>query len=92
MTPITRESGKRMSNGSAKTEKDGKKEKKSTKEARELNVCKSILTEMEKSNDAWPFLLPVNTKQFPTYKKIIKKAMDMQTIRTKLDNGRYVFQ
>jgi len=40
---------------------------------------------MEGHEHCWPFLLPVNTKQFPTYKKIIKKPMDTTTIRSKLD-------
>jgi hypothetical protein len=30
-------------------------------------------------------LYPVNTKQFPTYKKIIKNPMDLATIKKKLD-------
>lgn len=36
--------------------------------------------------DAWPFLLPVNTKQFPTYKKIIKMPMDFSTIKKRLQD------
>ena len=43
---------------------------------------------MENHEHCWPFLLPVNTKQFPTYKKIIKKPMDTTTIRSKLDSCR----
>ncbi len=42
---------------------------------------------MEQHEDAWPFLMPVNTKQFPTYRKVIKKPMDVATMRTKLENG-----
>jgi hypothetical protein len=36
--------------------------------------------------DSWPFLLPVNTKQFPTYKKIIKHPMDLSTIKKRLQD------
>lgn len=36
--------------------------------------------------DSWPFLLPVNTKQFPTYKKIIKSPMDLSTIKKRLQD------
>lgn len=36
--------------------------------------------------DSWPFLLPVNTKQFPTYKKIIKCPMDLSTIKKRLQD------
>lgn len=67
-------------------EKDkAKADKKATKKLiKELSVCKSILEEMEVHEDSWPFLLPVNTKQFPTYKKIIKNPMDLSTIRKNL--------
>lgn len=76
-----------------KAEKDDKpkskdtKKNKSGKEARELAACDVLLAEMEKHDEAWPFLHPVNTKQFPTYKKIIKKPMDVATIRTRLETG-----
>lgn len=36
--------------------------------------------------DSWPFLLPVNTKQFPTYKKIIKSPMDLSTIKKRIQD------
>ena len=42
---------------------------------------------MELQDEAWPFLLPVNTKQFPTYKKIIKCPMDISTIKKRLTDG-----
>lgn len=38
--------------------------------------------------EAWPFLLPVNTKQFPTYKKIIKAPMDLSTIHKRVHDLR----
>ncbi|RWS29696.1 bromodomain adjacent to zinc finger domain protein 2B-like isoform X6 [Leptotrombidium deliense] len=71
------------------SDKDSKKDKKSKEKDKELSVCDTLLSEMEKHDDAWPFLFPVNTKQFPTYKKIIKKPMDLTTIRNKLENGSY---
>ena len=37
--------------------------------------------------NAWPFMNPVNTKAFPTYKKIIKHPMDLTTIKKKLESG-----
>lgn len=49
--------------------------------------CSVILNEMETHEDAWPFLLPVNLKLVPGYKKVIKKPMDFSTIREKLNNG-----
>ncbi|XP_016979458.1 bromodomain adjacent to zinc finger domain protein 2B isoform X2 [Drosophila rhopaloa] len=65
--------------------KQEKKEKHATKKLmKELAVCKTLLGEMELHEDSWPFLLPVNTKQFPTYRKIIKSPMDLSTIKKKL--------
>ena len=58
----------------------------SAKDQRDLILCKGILSELETHDDSWPFLLPVNTRQFPTYKKIIKKPMDLSTIRKRLDD------
>lgn len=37
----------------------------------ELAWCERILDLLESHDDAWPFLQPVNTRQFPTYKKVI---------------------
>lgn len=50
-------------------------------------ACKSIISELEVHEDAWPFLLPVNTRQFPTYKKIIKKPMDLSAIKKKVEEN-----
>uniref|UniRef100_A0A182UU01 Bromo domain-containing protein n=1 Tax=Anopheles merus TaxID=30066 RepID=A0A182UU01_ANOME len=64
-----------------------KQEKKATKRLlKELAVCKTILEEMELHEDSWPFLLPVNTKQFPTYRKVIKSPMDLSTIKKRLQD------
>lgn len=56
------------------------------KQQRELAPCKHLLEQLEQQDEAWPFLLPVNTKQFPTYKKIIKTPMDLSTIKKKLQD------
>lgn len=65
-----------------------KKEKGSGKKmAKEMAPCKLLLEELETHDEAWPFLLPVNTKQFPTYKKIIKNPMDLGTIRKRLQDS-----
>jgi hypothetical protein len=50
-------------------------------------VCHTLLSELGGHDESWPFLNPVNTKQFPTYKKIIKSPMDISTIRKKLNDG-----
>ncbi|XP_015115440.1 bromodomain adjacent to zinc finger domain protein 2B isoform X8 [Diachasma alloeum] len=59
------------------------------KQQRELAPCKLLLEQLEQQDEAWPFLLPVNTKQFPTYKKIIKTPMDLSTIKKKLQDTVY---
>ncbi|VEN44395.1 unnamed protein product [Callosobruchus maculatus] len=67
-----------------------KKEKAANKRLmKELAPCKALLEDLECHDDAWPFLLPVNTKQFPTYKKIIKVPMDLSTIKKKLQDLHY---
>lgn len=62
------------------------KDKANKKLLKELAACKSLLEDLECHDDAWPFLLPVNTKQFPTYKKIIKIPMDLSTIKKRLQD------
>ncbi|XP_072019979.1 LOW QUALITY PROTEIN: bromodomain adjacent to zinc finger domain protein 2B-like [Amphiura filiformis] len=49
--------------------------------------CKQMVSELDKEENSWPFLLPVNTKQFTSYRKIIKKPMDLSTLRNKMHNG-----
>lgn len=66
------------------------KEKAQKRLIKELAPCKAILDDLECHDDAWPFLLPVNTKQFPTYKKIIKIPMDLSTIKKRLQDLVYV--
>jgi len=56
---------------------------------KDLAPCNALLAELEACDDAWPFLYPVNMKQFPTYKKIIEKPMDLATIRRKMDAKEY---
>lgn len=71
-------------------EKKAKKEPKAKKnKEKDLSPCKTLIEELEASDDSWPFLFPVNTKQFPTYKKIIKVPMDIDTIKKRLENGGY---
>lgn len=69
---------------------NSKKDKANKKLMKELAPCKALLEDLECHDDAWPFLLPVNTKQFPTYKKIIKIPMDLSTIKKRLQDMQYV--
>ena len=79
-----------------KVDKDSKtntpsaaKKRKMTKLDKDLTICHTVVSEMEALDDSWPFLTPVNTKQFPTYKKVVKKPMDIATIKKKLDANGY---
>lgn len=75
---------------STTTHKETKKEKKTNKkseESKEMVICENLLKDLTAHEDCWPFLNPVNTKQFPTYKKIIKKPMDFETIKNNLKAG-----
>ncbi|GIY66254.1 bromodomain adjacent to zinc finger domain protein 2B [Caerostris extrusa] len=78
----------------AKAEKKKKEEKKKEPPPEpvgnvDLLPCSTLLEEMQKHEDAWPFLTPVNTKQFPTYRKVIKKPMDIATMKSRLESGQY---
>lgn len=67
--------------------KSKKKTSRSSRAEKDLSVCHTLLSELGGHDESWPFLQPVNTKQFPTYKKIIKTPMDISTIRKKLNDG-----
>ncbi|XP_024222077.1 bromodomain adjacent to zinc finger domain protein 2B isoform X9 [Bombus impatiens] len=73
----------------ASPRKEGNNRTLTKKQQRELAPCKVLLEQLEQQDEAWPFLLPVNTKQFPTYKKIIKTPMDLSTIKKKLQDSVY---
>ena len=75
----------------AQNAKSKKKTSRSSRAEKDLSVCHTLLSELGGHDESWPFLAPVNTKQFPTYKKIIKTPMDISTIRKKLNDGMYVF-
>ncbi|XP_014245152.1 bromodomain adjacent to zinc finger domain protein 2B-like isoform X4 [Cimex lectularius] len=66
-----------------------KKEKSSKKLNKDLAPCHQILEDLQSHDESWPFLLAVNTKQFPTYKKIIRNPMDLQTIAKRLNHNEY---
>lgn len=52
------------------------------------SICKHLLDMLKEHDDAWPFLEPVEKKRFPEYYKVIKKPMDLQTMRERLIDGR----
>ncbi|XP_016324848.1 bromodomain adjacent to zinc finger domain protein 2B-like isoform X3 [Sinocyclocheilus anshuiensis] len=59
-------------------------------DSKDLAMCRILLAELESHQDAGPFLTPVNPKSVPGYRKIIKKPMDLSTIRDKLTNSQYL--
>ncbi|KAI2810366.1 hypothetical protein BLOT_001527 [Blomia tropicalis] len=52
-------------------------------ENNEVEQCGILFEDMMNHESCWPFLEPVNTKHFPTYKKIIKKPMDLNIIKSR---------
>ncbi|XP_074598774.1 bromodomain adjacent to zinc finger domain 2B toutatis isoform X2 [Brevipalpus obovatus] len=72
-----------------KVKENKDKDSKDNKDNKDTSICSVLLSEIEKHDDSWPFLHPVNTKQFPTYKKIIKKPMDFATIKSRLEADNY---
>ena len=67
------------------TRRSVEKKRKLTRADKDLTICSTLISEMEAHEDSGPFLFPVNTKQFSTYKKVIKTPMDIATIKKKLD-------
>lgn len=62
--------------------------------AEQLKFCDKVLRDLNKKthwNIAHPFYEPVDwvKLEIPSYPKIIKKPMDLSTMRKKLDNGEY---
>ncbi|KAN0070055.1 hypothetical protein V8E54_011636 [Elaphomyces granulatus] len=60
----------------------------------ELKFCEEVLEELHKSkyfNIASPFYVPVDpvALNIPTYHNVIKKPMDLSTVRAKLKAGQY---
>lgn len=63
--------------------------------AEQFKYCSKILSDLWKkqhANIASPFYEPVDWQamNLPDYPKMVKKPMDMSTIRRKLDNGEYL--
>lgn len=54
-----------------------------------MQPCRQMLAEMERHECSWPFLVPVNAKQFPEYYQIIKNPMDFHTMKVKLRDFQY---
>lgn len=78
----------KLLNDEPASQASGKKGKKANRsENKDVQLYKMLLEEIEKDENSWPFMNPVNLKQFPTYKKIIKKPMDFSIIRSRSESG-----
>ncbi|XP_076455767.1 bromodomain adjacent to zinc finger domain protein 2B-like [Babylonia areolata] len=89
---------KEKSEPKEKKPKEKKSKKKKDEEAALLDptdkhpdivLCAQLLLDLEKSEDGWPFLRPVSTKQFPSYRRYIKQPMDFTTMKHKLRDNVY---
>ena len=56
---------------------------------KELNTCKTVINEMCKNDNAWPFMKKVDEQSYPDYYELIKEPMDLETIKTKLKAKKY---
>jgi hypothetical protein len=54
-----------------------------------MEICHVIMAELESHRGSWPFLEPVDRREFPEYFKVVKKPMDFQTMRDRLTEGKY---
>jgi transcription initiation factor TFIID subunit 1 len=53
------------------------------------SVLENIVNELKELPDAKQFLVPVNSKKVPDYYNLIKKPIDLQTIRMKIHDKHY---
>ena len=73
-------------------ERDLKVKTKVTKARDSMKECKEIMRELfakKHQEFAWPFYRPVDTRVFTDYRSIVKRPMDMGTVRNKLAAGEY---
>lgn len=49
----------------------------------------TLIDEIIKHNESWPFIKPVSPSEVPDYLEVIKKPMDFSKIKSKLNLGDY---
>ncbi|KAG5636173.1 hypothetical protein H0H81_008923 [Sphagnurus paluster] len=78
---------------SKKSESYGLQEEKKAPRPVKLKPLKEVLTKLiaqiKKKDDYAFFLKPVDTSQVPGYTDVVKRPMDLGTMSTKVDRGRY---
>ncbi|KAA0203950.1 hypothetical protein HAZT_HAZT010190 [Hyalella azteca] len=54
-----------------------------------FTALQTLLTDVTRHDDAWPFRKAVNKRQVPDYYQVVKKPMDLQTMKEKLVGSEY---
>lgn len=49
----------------------------------------SLLADIKRHKDSWPFMTPVLKDEVPDYYDYISQPMDFGTIKSKLEGGKY---
>ncbi|XP_072944153.1 nucleosome-remodeling factor subunit NURF301 [Epargyreus clarus] len=57
--------------------------------AKEFEHLKRLVKQIQLHKNAWPFMEPVDPREAPTYYKVIKEPMDLQTVERKVNEQTY---
>jgi hypothetical protein len=55
----------------------------------DIENLRKLLGSMKTHKHSWPFLAPVDLKDVPDYYNVIKEPMDLKTMESKLNTGKY---
>ncbi|XP_068630011.1 nucleosome-remodeling factor subunit NURF301 isoform X2 [Battus philenor] len=57
--------------------------------AKDFENLKRLVKQIQLHKNAWPFMEPVDPREAPTYYKVIKEPMDLQTVERKVNDQTY---
>ncbi|KPJ15071.1 hypothetical protein RR48_09098 [Papilio machaon] len=57
--------------------------------AKDFENLKRLVKQIQLHKNAWPFMEPVDPREAPTYYKVIKEPMDLQTVERKVNEQTY---
>ncbi|XP_077995550.1 bromodomain adjacent to zinc finger domain protein 1A-like [Glandiceps talaboti] len=57
--------------------------------SKQMKLCEQLLGELIRHKDAWPFLQPVSKKMAPDYHLLVKRPMDLGTMKVKFNKLEY---